>query len=78
MCTEKPSAETLKLQPSILHPAKETYITYYYATVICLINNFTISTVDVYMAPEIYGDELFDRSVDIFSFGLILYEVSSF
>lgn len=27
------------------------------------------------MAPEVYRDEIFDRSVDAFSFGLILYEV---
>lgn len=28
------------------------------------------------MAPEVYKDETFDRSVDAFSFGLILYEVN--
>ena len=27
------------------------------------------------MAPEIYNDEIFDRSVDAYSFGVILYEV---
>lgn len=27
------------------------------------------------MAPEVYKDEIFDRSVDAYSFGLILYEV---
>ena len=64
--------------PSTLHSAREAYISYYYAAVVCLINNFTLSTVDVYIAPEIYRDELFDRSVDSFSFGLILYEVPSF
>lgn len=31
--------------------------------------------VDLYMAPEVYKDDLFDRSVDAYSFGLILYEV---
>lgn len=30
---------------------------------------------DLYIAPEVYRDEIFDRSVDTFSFGLILYEV---
>jgi hypothetical protein len=30
---------------------------------------------DVYMAPEIYKDEIFDRSVDAYSFGVVLYEV---
>lgn len=30
------------------------------------------------MAPEIYKDEIFDRSVDAYSFGLILYEVLLF
>ncbi|XP_057957046.1 integrin-linked protein kinase 1-like [Malania oleifera] len=29
----------------------------------------------LYVAPEIYKDEIFDRSVDAFSFGLILYEM---
>lgn len=29
-----------------------------------------------YVAPEIYKDEIFDKSVDAFSFGLILYEVN--
>uniref|UniRef100_A0A0R0IRN2 Protein kinase domain-containing protein n=1 Tax=Glycine max TaxID=3847 RepID=A0A0R0IRN2_SOYBN len=28
----------------------------------------------LYVAPEIYKDEVFDRSVDAYSFGLILYE----
>jgi serine/threonine protein kinase len=31
--------------------------------------------VDVYIAPEVYKNEPFDRSVDVFAFGLILYEV---
>lgn len=30
---------------------------------------------NVYMAPEIYNDEIFDRSVDAYSFGVILYEM---
>lgn len=30
---------------------------------------------NVYMAPEIYKDEMFDRSVDTYSFGVILYEM---
>ncbi|KAH8484451.1 hypothetical protein H0E87_028785, partial [Populus deltoides] len=30
---------------------------------------------DVYMALEIYNDEIFDRSVDGYSFGVILYEM---
>ncbi|KAA0031537.1 dual specificity protein kinase shkC-like isoform X1 [Cucumis melo var. makuwa] len=30
---------------------------------------------NLYLAPEIYNDEIFDRSVDSFSFGLILYEM---
>ncbi|KAI6699052.1 hypothetical protein NL676_019171 [Syzygium grande] len=29
----------------------------------------------LYVAPEVYNDEIFDRSVDAFSFGLILYEM---
>ncbi|URE39676.1 serine threonine protein kinase [Musa troglodytarum] len=29
----------------------------------------------LYMAPEVYRDEIFDRSIDAFSFGLILYEM---
>lgn len=31
--------------------------------------------VGLYMAPEVYKGEIFDRSVDAFSFGIILYEV---
>lgn len=31
--------------------------------------------IDLYVAPEIYKDDIFDRSVDAFSFGLIVYEV---
>ncbi|KAG6767696.1 hypothetical protein POTOM_028910 [Populus tomentosa] len=30
---------------------------------------------NVYMAPEIYKDEIFDRSVDAYSFGVLLYEM---
>ncbi|KAM7266600.1 hypothetical protein ACFE04_004497 [Oxalis oulophora] len=30
---------------------------------------------NLYLAPEIYKDEVFDRSVDSYSFGLILYEM---
>lgn len=30
---------------------------------------------NLYMAPEVYKDEIFDRSVDAYSFGLILYEI---
>lgn len=30
---------------------------------------------NLYVAPEVYKDELFNRSVDAFSFGLILYEM---
>ncbi|KAK1287282.1 Serine/threonine-protein kinase HT1 [Acorus calamus] len=29
----------------------------------------------LYVAPEVYKNEIFDRSVDVFSFGLILYEL---
>ncbi|XP_077225674.1 integrin-linked protein kinase 1-like isoform X2 [Tasmannia lanceolata] len=29
----------------------------------------------LYLAPEVYKDEIFDRSVDAFSFGLIVYEM---
>ncbi|THU68820.1 hypothetical protein C4D60_Mb08t07880 [Musa balbisiana] len=34
-----------------------------------------IDNLSLYMAPEVYRDEIFDRSVDAFSFGLILYEM---
>lgn len=34
------------------------------------IDNFSL-----YTAPELYKDEVFDTSVDAFSFGLILYEM---
>ncbi|KAL8260101.1 hypothetical protein R6Q59_028054 [Mikania micrantha] len=35
----------------------------------------TIDQTNIYIAPEIYNDELFDRRVDVYSFGLILYEM---
>ncbi|KAJ0035593.1 hypothetical protein Pint_26242 [Pistacia integerrima] len=31
--------------------------------------------VDFYMAPEVYEDEMYDRSADAYSFGIILYEM---
>lgn len=31
--------------------------------------------VGTYIAPEIYKDEIFDRSVDVYAFGVLLYEV---
>lgn len=34
-----------------------------------------INPSNLYMAPEVYKDEIFDRSVDAYSFGLILYEI---
>lgn len=34
-----------------------------------------LNLVGLYTAPELYKDEVFDTSVDAFSFGLILYEV---
>ncbi|XP_058094348.1 integrin-linked protein kinase 1-like isoform X1 [Magnolia sinica] len=34
-----------------------------------------IDSSSLYVAPEIYKDEIFDKSVDTFSFGLILYEM---
>ncbi|KAL1327948.1 hypothetical protein AAHE18_13G339800 [Arachis hypogaea] len=37
-----------------------------------------IDLLSVYLAPEIYKDEVFDRSVDAYSFGLILYEILVF
>lgn len=33
---------------------------------------------DYCVAPEIYKDEIFDRSVDSYSFGVVLYEVGTF
>lgn len=30
---------------------------------------------NLYMAPEVYKDEIFDRSVDVYSFGLVVYEM---
>nr|XP_043609940.1 integrin-linked protein kinase 1-like isoform X2 [Erigeron canadensis] len=35
----------------------------------------TIDQTNLYIAPEIFKDELFDRGVDAYSFGLILYEM---
>ncbi|GKA68352.1 integrin-linked protein kinase 1-like protein [Tanacetum coccineum] len=35
----------------------------------------TIDRENLYIAPEIYKDELFDGGVDVYSFGIILYEM---
>ncbi|PWA59428.1 integrin-linked protein kinase family [Artemisia annua] len=35
----------------------------------------TVDRENLYIAPEIYKDELFDGGVDVYSFGLILYEM---
>lgn len=34
-----------------------------------------LKNTDYYTAPEIYKDEIFDKRVDVHSFGVILYEV---
>ncbi|GJU72628.1 LETM1-like protein [Tanacetum coccineum] len=34
-----------------------------------------LKVADLYIAPEIYKDELFDGGVDVYSFGIILYEM---
>lgn len=34
-----------------------------------------IANSNMYMAPELYKNESFDKLVDVFSFGLILYEM---
>ncbi|GJX21617.1 serine/threonine-protein kinase HT1-like protein isoform X1 [Tanacetum coccineum] len=35
----------------------------------------TVDRENLYIAPEIYKDELFDGGVDVYSFGIILYEM---
>ena len=41
-----------------------------------VLNNLhTVFCLGVYTAPEMYRNGTFDRSVDVFAFGLILYEV---
>ncbi|KAM7460862.1 hypothetical protein LguiA_028983 [Lonicera macranthoides] len=35
-----------------------------------------IDRTSLYVAPELYKDEMFDRRVDVYSFGLILYEMT--
>lgn len=42
------------------------------------INDLAVFIAGLYVAPEIYKDEVFDRSVDAYSFGLIIYEVPDF
>lgn len=34
-----------------------------------------VDRASTYIAPEIYNDEIFDRSVDVYSFGVLLYEM---
>ncbi|KAL2507175.1 Integrin-linked protein kinase family [Forsythia ovata] len=40
-----------------------------------LVQPEAIDHASLYLAPDIYKDEIFDRSVDVYSFGLILYEM---
>lgn len=40
-----------------------------------LLHHKSVDNSSLYIAPEIYRDELFDRSVDVHSFGLMLYEM---
>ncbi|CAL1404762.1 unnamed protein product [Linum trigynum] len=35
----------------------------------------SLDSSNVYMAPEVYRDEIFDRTVDAYSFGVMLYEM---
>ena len=41
----------------------------------CMLSCLHFICLGVYIAPEIYRNDTFDRSVDTFAFGLILYEV---
>lgn len=38
-------------------------------------NNCLSFMLDLYLAPEVHNNEIFDGKVDSYSFGLILYEV---
>ena len=38
-------------------------------------NDLFYLIVDLYVAPEVYKNVIFDRSVDAYSFGVMLYEV---
>ena len=38
----------------------------------------TFRTADYYVAPEIYKNNIFDKRVDVHSFGVILYEVVTY
>ncbi|KAJ8755172.1 hypothetical protein K2173_018970 [Erythroxylum novogranatense] len=40
-----------------------------------LVPGTSICPSNIYVAPEIFKDEIFDRSVDTYSFGVILYEM---
>jgi len=40
-----------------------------------LVQPEVIDRSSLYLPPEIYRDEIFDRSVDVYSFGLIIYEM---
>ncbi|CAK9152161.1 unnamed protein product, partial [Ilex paraguariensis] len=40
-----------------------------------LVQPGAIDCLSLHVAPEVYKDEIFDRSVDVYSFGLILYEM---
>ena len=38
----------------------------------------TFRSADYYVAPEIYKNNIFDKRVDVHSFGVILYEVVTY
>lgn len=42
---------------------------------VTLLQPEVIDRSNVYMAPEMYKDETFDKSVDVYSFGVMLYEM---
>jgi serine/threonine protein kinase len=41
----------------------------------CFDVDLLINVIGYYMAPELLRGEVFDKSVDVYSFGMILYQV---
>lgn len=62
------------MQVSAFPPPLSIYSFQFFLSSLCYFFFFLL-VLGLYMAPELYHNEAHDISVDIYSFGMILYEV---